>query len=198
MCIWRVRVRGAWRDFLRAPRSQLCKNPDVAAEARQQARVAADKEERAREAKGDGAGHGQGRHPDAEGGESAGYGRLYDRVWAPPPAAGALDERGLESFLDDQPLGWHEPSLHALYATRYNVEAAKKLSRRNGYAAAHGSPIVPWPREDTVRFAEVGLGASKAHVIDVWSGQHLGTFTDEYTAKGVAFHDTAFVTLTPA
>ena len=146
---------GAWRDFPRAPRSQLCKNPDVAAEARQQARVAADKEERAREAKGDGAGHGQGRHPDAEGGESAGYGRLYDRVWAPPPAAGPLDDRALESFLDDQPLGWHEPSLHALYATRYNVEAAKKLSRRNGYAAAHGSPIVPWPREDTVRFAEV-------------------------------------------
>ena len=155
MCIGGCACAGAWRDFPRAPRSQLCKNPDVAAEARQQARVAADKEERAREAKGDGAGHGQGRHPDAEGGESAGYGRLYDRVWAPPPAAGALDERGLESFLDDQPLGWHEPSLHALYATRYNVEAAKKLSRRNGYAAAHGSPIVPWPREDTVRFAEV-------------------------------------------
>jgi hypothetical protein len=43
----------------------------------------------------------------------------------------------------------------------------------------------------------VGLsGQVKVH--DVWAGKDLGTFSGSYTAKGVAFHDTALLRLSAA
>lgn len=54
------------------------------------------------------------------------------------------------------------------------------------------------PANITVKFVDIGLGDKSVRVVDVWSGRDLGTHETEFTAVGVAYHDTAFLTLTPA
>ena len=48
----------------------------------------------------------------------------------------------------------------------------------------------------TVNFSDIDLFGN-VEVMDVWAQKSLGVFTGSYTAKGVAFHDTAFLKLTP-
>ena len=48
-----------------------------------------------------------------------------------------------------------------------------------------------------VFFDDVGLRGS-VEVFDAWEGKVVGTYKGEYTAAGVAFHDTALLILTPA
>ena len=48
-------------------------------------------------------------------------------------------------------------------------------------------------------FADVpGLGCRSCRVRDVWAKKDLGVFEQSYTAKGVASHDAAFLTITPS
>jgi len=49
----------------------------------------------------------------------------------------------------------------------------------------------------TLSFADVGLSGSVT-VHDVWADKDLGTFSGSYTAKAVAFHDTALLRLSAA
>ena len=46
-------------------------------------------------------------------------------------------------------------------------------------------------------FDDVGLSGA-VEVFDAWAGKVVGTYKGEYTAAGVAFHDTALLILTPA
>ena len=48
-----------------------------------------------------------------------------------------------------------------------------------------------------VKFADVGL-YGPVRVYDIWAGEDRGVFNGSYTAKGVAFHDTAFLRLSRA
>lgn len=53
------------------------------------------------------------------------------------------------------------------------------------------------PANISVQFSDIGLAGKKVKVVDVWSGRTLGSFEHEYTAVGVAGHDTSFLRLTP-
>ena len=104
-----------------------------------------------------------------------------------------------------------EAALHALMSAM-SVEELEALGTGDLLDLVEGSPVhmgaamstptgAPGgpPANITVRFADVGLTeVTTATVVDVWTGAALGSFEGSYAAAHVAFHDTAFVILTPS
>ena len=69
----------------------------------------------------------------------------------------------------------------------------------NGYTRTAAIPASP-PTDTadiTVQFADPQINLfGEVEVYDIWAQQSLGKFTGSYTAKNVAYHDTAFLRLT--
>ena len=73
-----------------------------------------------------------------------------------------------------------------------------KAAGYKGFAKTATIPSGGGSAQDiTIEFADVNLYGS-VKVFDIWASSPMGTFTGSYTAKGVAFRDTAFLRLTPA
>ena len=50
----------------------------------------------------------------------------------------------------------------------------------------------------TVKWSDIGLPAGSATVRDLWKAQDVGSFTDQYTANGVASHDVVLLKIVSA
>ena len=50
----------------------------------------------------------------------------------------------------------------------------------------------------TVKWSDIGLPAGSATVRDLWKGQDVGSFSDQYTATGVASHDVVMLKIVSA